>query len=67
VPLNNPSLRAFKGDCATGTFTSLGTARAGDTVSAIVARDFTGDGIVDVGVVNQTSNAVRIISGVGDG
>ena len=29
-------------------------------VSAIVARDFTGDQIVDIGVVNQTSNAVRI-------
>lgn len=67
VPLNNPSVRAFKGDCASGAFSTLSTARAGDLVSAIVARDFTGDGIVDIGLVNQTSNAVRVLTGVGDG
>jgi hypothetical protein len=67
VPLNNPSVRAFKGDCASGTFTAAGTARAGDVVTAIVARDFTGDGIVDIGLVNQTSNGVRVMSGRGDG
>ncbi|MBX3027573.1 VCBS repeat-containing protein [bacterium] len=67
VPLNNPSVRTFKADCGSGTFAQLGTARAGDLVSAIVARDFTGDGIVDIGLVNQTSNAVRVLTGVGDG
>lgn len=67
VPLNNPSVRTFKGDCGSGTFTNLSTARAGDLVSAIVARDFTGDQIVDIGLVNQTSNAVRVLTGVGDG
>lgn len=67
VPLNNPSVRVFAGNCATGTFTLVGTARAGDLVSAIVARDFTGDGIVDLGLVNQTDNSVRVLTGVGDG
>ena len=67
VPLNNPSVRTFRGNCGSGTFSSLSTARAGDLVSAIVARDFTGDQIVDIGLVNQTSNAVRVLTGVGDG
>ncbi len=67
VPMNNPSLRTFSGNCTTGVFSPLSTVRAGDLVSAIVARDFTGDGIVDIGVVNQTSNAVRVIAGKGDG
>lgn len=67
VPLNNPSVRTFAGNCATGTFGVLSTARAGDLVSALTARDFTGDGIVDVGLVNQTDNSVRVLTGVGDG
>ncbi|MFN8641841.1 MAG: VCBS repeat-containing protein [Candidatus Binatia bacterium] len=67
VPLNNPSVRTFKGDCASGTFSVLSSVRAGDLVSALVARDFTGDQIVDIGVVNQTANVVRVLAGVGDG
>lgn len=67
VPLNSPSVRAFRGDCGSGTFTAIGTAKAGNVVTAIVARDFTGDQIVDIGLVNQTDNGVRIVSGKGDG
>lgn len=67
VPQNNPSVRTFKGSCASGTFAPLSTSRAGDVVTAIVARDFTGDQIVDIGLVNQTSNAVRVLTGNGDG
>ena len=66
VPLNNPSVRTFAGNCGSGTFAPYGTARAGDLVSSIVARDFTGDGLVDIGLVNQTDNAVRILTGTGN-
>ncbi|HSQ00403.1 MAG TPA: VCBS repeat-containing protein [Candidatus Dormibacteraeota bacterium] len=67
VPVNNPSVRVFKGDCGSGNFAPLSTARAGDVVTAIVARDFTGDQIVDIGLVNQTLNDVRVLTGKGDG
>jgi hypothetical protein len=67
VPPNNPSLRIFTGDCGSGTFAAGSTIRAGDLVSAIVARDFTGDQIVDIGLVNQTANVVRVAVGKGDG
>jgi hypothetical protein len=67
VPLNTASVRTFKGACPSGTFTALGSARAGDVVSAIVARDFTGDQLVDIGLVNQTANGVRVIAGRADG
>ncbi|MEO8605678.1 MAG: VCBS repeat-containing protein [bacterium] len=60
------SVRTFLGSC-TGPFTFKQAIRAGDLVSAVVARDFTGDGLVDIGVVNQTSNAVKVLTGVGDG
>ncbi len=65
------SIRFFFGRCD-GTFSAVGGLRAGFLVSAIVARDFTGDQIVDIGAVNQTSNVVRTfvgrgVAGAGDG
>ena len=67
APLNSPSIRTFGGDCGTGRFSARSTVRAGDLVTALVARDFTGDGIVDIGLVNQTANGVRVAAGKGDG
>ncbi len=40
---------------------------AAEYPSAIVARDFTGDGLVDMAVLNQTSNSVRVFIGRNDG
>ena len=37
--------------------------RAGNLVSAVTSRDVTGDQIVDLVLVNQTANAVRVLSG----
>ena len=36
---------------------------AAEYPSAIVVRDFTGDGLVDLAVLNQTSNSVRVFIG----
>ncbi len=65
VPGSQPSVRVFRGVCDGG-FTLLAALRAGDLVSALVARDFTGDQIVDLGLVNQTSNALRVFRGTGN-
>lgn len=65
VPGGQPSVRVFRGVCDGG-FTLLASLRAGDLVSALVARDFTGDQIVDIGLVNQTSNALRVFRGTGN-
>jgi len=63
---STPSFRSFLGAC-NGPFTFKASARAGDLISAMVARDFTGDGLVDIGLINQTSNAMRVLTGLGDG
>ncbi len=59
------SIRFFFGRCD-GTFTPGGGLRAGFLISAMTARDFTGDQIVDLGAVNQTSNVVRSFIGRGE-
>lgn len=66
TPGNAPSVRIFGGNCS-GPFTLIATRTAGNLVSSLVARDFTGDGIVDVGLVNQTDNAIRMHIGTGTG
>jgi hypothetical protein len=69
TPLGLASLRIFTGNCS-GPFqlvTQSGQLRPGDQVVSIVARDFTGDQIVDIAVVNQTGNAIRVVTGIGDG
>lgn len=66
APNSSPSVRVFRGTCGEP-FTPLSSTVAGNLVTAIVARDFTGDQIVDIGLVNQTDNVVRVLSGVGDG
>lgn len=66
VPPGQPSARIFRGD-GLGGFSLLGTARAGDFVAALLARDFGGDLVYDLLAVNQTSNGVRVLRGFGDG
>ncbi len=66
APSATPSVRAFRGACD-APFAPLSSTVAGNLVSAIVARDFTGDQIVDLGLVNQTDNAMRVLVGNGDG
>lgn len=60
-----PTLLIFRGN-GNATFTAGQTIRA-DRVDALAARDFTGDGLVDLVAVDQTSNAVRLLRGRGDG
>lgn len=68
------SVRFFYGRCD-GTFTAAPTNRnlpAGLLVTAITGRDFTGNQILDVAVVNQTANIVRTflmrgMGGIADG
>ena len=62
VPIGSPSARTFFGNCD-GLFTAGSTVRAGNLVSAVTSRDVTGDQIVDLVLVNQTANAVRVLSG----
>jgi hypothetical protein len=47
-------------------FDDLGSPAA-EYPSSVVARDFTGDGLVDMAVLNQTSNSVRVFIGRNDG
>ncbi len=71
---SSPSIRLFFGRCD-GTYdTALEKGfgdpfnpniRAGLLVTAITARDFSGDQIVEVGAVNQTSNVVRAFLSMG--
>lgn len=68
------SVRFFDGRCD-GTFTAAPNNRnlpAGLLVTAIAGRDFTGNRILDVSVVNQTANVVRTFlmrgsNGIADG
>jgi hypothetical protein len=66
APGSSPSVRLFRGDCA-GPYTVLKSLRGGNLVSAIVARDFTGDQLVDLGIVNQADNSVRVLQGLASG
>jgi hypothetical protein len=68
APLAVPNVHLFRGNCS-GPFTPFtnGQVHVGELASAIVARDFTGDQIVDLALVSQTSNAVYLLTGVGDG
>ncbi|MDX2171179.1 MAG: FG-GAP-like repeat-containing protein [Deltaproteobacteria bacterium] len=67
TPAGAASVRIFTSATCGGPYTLSASVRAGDLVKAIVARDFTGDGIVDLGVINQTANAMRVLSGNGNG
>ncbi len=70
-----PSIRFFFGRCD-GTFETAEekgfgnpnseNIRAGAVVPAIAARDFSGDQIVDMAGVNQTSNVVGVFLSMGD-
>jgi hypothetical protein len=68
APLAVPNVHLFRGSC-TSPFTPFnnGQVHVGELASAIVARDVTGDQIIDVLLVSQTSNAVYLLTGVGDG
>jgi hypothetical protein len=66
TPAGAASVRIFTGSCS-APYAVTSSIRAGDLVSAVVARDFTGDGIVDLGVINQTANALRVLTGNGNG
>ena len=72
---NAPSIRFFFGRCD-GTFETAREKGFGDPnnpniqagllVTAITARDFSGDQIIDIGAVNQTSNVARSFLLLGD-
>jgi len=68
APQTTPNIHLFRGSC-TAAFAAFpnGQIHAGELASALVARDFTGDQIVDLAVVSQTSNSVYLLTGVGDG
>jgi hypothetical protein len=69
APQSAPNVHVFAGNC-TGPFAQVpgfGQVRAGSLASALVARDFTGDGKVDLAVVSQTDNSVVLLVGNGDG
>lgn len=66
APGSSPSVRLFRGDC-NGPYTVLKSLRGGNLVSAIVARDFTGDQLVDLGIVNQADNSVRVLQALASG
>lgn len=52
---------------ADGTFVSKLSFTAGGHLSAIVAADFNGDGILDIAVTDSNLNNVIVLLGVGDG
>jgi hypothetical protein len=68
APLGSSNVHLFKGQC-TGPFAAFGGTgiRIGELANSLVARDFTGDQIVDLAVISQTSNQVCLLVGVGDG
>lgn len=69
VPGNFNNVRLFRGNCS-GPFTPFpgsGQRRIGELANALVARDFNGDQLVDIGVTSQNSNEVCIGLGGGDG
>ncbi len=66
VPVNSHSVRVFLGDCS-ATFAINSAVRAGELVAALIARDFTGDGIVDLAAANRTANSLGVLAGYGNG
>jgi hypothetical protein len=60
-----PTVLVFIGN-GDGTF-RFGSSSRADRVDALAARDFTGDGLVDLSTTDQTSNTVRVLRGRGDG
>ncbi|MGD9764780.1 MAG: FG-GAP repeat domain-containing protein [Candidatus Binatia bacterium] len=69
VPVQSPSIRTFQHEAGAcdRPFTVLNTRQAGNVVSALVTRDFTGDQVVDIGLINQTDNVVRVLRGGNNG
>jgi hypothetical protein len=71
APGSTANVHVFHGSCTSPFFAPVtalgGQVHVGSLASAVVARDFTGDQIVDVAVVSQTDNNVQILRGVGDG
>jgi hypothetical protein len=62
-----PTVRVFKG-AGDGTVSPIEPGvQAGLIITSLVARDFTGDRVVDLGVLNETDNAVRVLCGSGSG
>jgi hypothetical protein len=66
APQLTENVRLFRGSC-TDPYAAIGRAHIGEFARALVARDFTGDQIVDLAVVSQTSNEVRLVVMPGDG
>ncbi len=67
VPPGTPGVRVFKGACTARFAAFRPPGAVGGVISSIVARDFTADGLVDLGLVNQTDNVVRVLRGAGNG
>src|SRR6185369_3701761 len=70
APGNVQNVHLIKGTCSnTMPFAPFagGGIRVGELASALVARDFTGDQIVDLLVVNQNGNEVNLLKGTGTG
>jgi hypothetical protein len=62
------NVHLFRGNCS-GPFAAFGgqMPQIGLLANSIVARDFTGDQIVDLAVTSQNSNEVCLLAGRGDG
>jgi hypothetical protein len=71
APQTTPNVHLFKGSCTAPFLAPItaqgGQVHVGELASALVARDFTGDQIVDLAVISQTGNNVQLLRGVGDG
>jgi hypothetical protein len=65
VSSQQPSVQVYLGN-ANRTFTT-GSPIRGNRVDALVARDFSGDGFVDLLAADLTSNMVQMMGGRGDG
>jgi hypothetical protein len=52
---------------ADGTFSPQISFTAGGHLSAVVAGDFNGDGVLDIAVTDSNANAIIVLLGVGDG
>jgi len=58
---------ALSGLPATGNVPGMTQLAAGDAPAALVARDFTGDGVFDLAVANRGDDTVSILPGNGNG
>jgi len=72
APGSAANVHVLRGSCSSPFFAPVtalgGQVHVGSLASAVVARDFTGDQIVDLAVVSQApENNVQILRGVGDG